>query len=58
MQTYTRQDVTQTTYRIPTIGDRIELSKTTVVELKPGLYEAEVPTCGQKNLPVNHKIVS
>jgi hypothetical protein len=58
VQTYTRQDVTQTTYRIPTIGDRIELSRTTVVELKPGPYEAEVPTCGQKSWPANHKIVS
>jgi len=60
VQTYTRQDVTQTTYRIPTTGDRIELSKTTVVELKPkpGGHEHEVPNCGDKNLPVNYKIVS
>lgn len=60
VQTYTRVDVTQTTYRIPTVGDRLELSKTVVVELKPkqpGGYEPDVPTCGEKIWPVNYKIV-
>jgi len=58
VQTYTREDVTQTTYRIPAEGDRFELSKTVVIELKPKLYEHEVPTCGEKIWPVNYKIVS
>lgn len=58
VQTYDRTNVTQTIYRIPAEGDRLELSKTTVVELKPKLYEPEVPTCGEKIWPVNYKIVS
>jgi hypothetical protein len=60
VQTYNRTDVTQTMYRIPTIGERLELSKATVVELKPkpGGYEPEVPTCGEKNWPANSKVVS
>ena len=61
VQTYTREDVVKTLYGISIDGqERRELSKTTVVELKPkpGGYEPEVPTCGEKIWPVNSKIVS
>lgn len=60
VQTYNRTDVTLTTYRIPVTGERIELSKTVRVELKPmpGGFEPEVPTCGEKALPAGAVIVS
>lgn len=60
VQTYTRTDVTQITYRLP-IGtdEKIEMSKNQIAELKPkaGGYEGEVPTCGEKVLPTNHRFV-
>jgi hypothetical protein len=61
VQTYTRTDVTRTTYRLSLgIDEKIELSKSMIPELKPkaGGYEGEVPTCGEKILPANYKIVS
>ena len=58
VQTYSRTDVTRTTYRLSNTGDRIEISREVIPELKPSLYEPEVPTCGEKIWPVNYKIVS
>lgn len=59
VQTYTRVDVTQELVKLllkP--AERISLSKTTRVELKPAGFEPEVPTCGHGAFPVNAVIIS
>lgn len=58
VQTYSRTDVKRTMYRISDTGDKVEISTVLTPELKPSLFEPEVPTCGQKNWPANYKIVS